>query len=119
METMTHLIDKDALIAEIEKKIKRYRKYYGTLSNAESRTFLDGRVLSFRNVLDLINYLDDKEVDFELITHWFDHIAQIADDRKTANGTVMEDWAALDEIKCLAKNSSEFMKMHYKAQKGE
>jgi len=48
----------------------------------------------------------------ELITYWFEHIAQIADDRKTANGVVMEDWAALDEIKVLAKDSVYFIKNH-------
>lgn len=61
----------------------------------------------------------NQDVDLELVVGWFDHIAQIADDRKTANGVVMEDWAALDEIKCLAKESSEFIKTHYKAQKGK
>jgi hypothetical protein len=48
--------------------------------------------------------------DKELIIEWFEHIAQIADDRKTANGVVMEDWAALDEIKCKAKNAAEYIK---------
>lgn len=98
------LIDKDAVVAEIEKQ--------GTIQPQLS-WFTD-------KLIQIINdSVEVKEVDLELITYWFDHIAQIADDRKTANGTVMEDWAALDEIKCLAKNSSEFIKRHYKAQKGE
>lgn len=46
------------------------------------------------------------------IIYWFEHIAQIADDRKTANGVVMEDWAALDEIKALAKDSVYYIKNH-------
>jgi hypothetical protein len=54
-----------------------------------------------------------KEEDKELIIEWFEHIAQIADDRKTANGIVMPDWAALDEIKCKAKNAAEYIKRHY------
>lgn len=53
-----------------------------------------------------------KPVDLKLIAEWFDHIAQIADDKKTATGVVMEDWAAFDEIKSLAKRSSEFVKSH-------
>ena len=51
-----------------------------------------------------------KQEEKELITYWFEHIAQIADDRKTANGVVMEDWAALDEIKVLAKESVYYIK---------
>ena len=77
-------------------------------------------------VIDKIQYIKEqvenmemKEVDLELIVGWFEHIAQMADDRKTLNGEVMEDWAALDEIKCLAKNSADFIQRHYKAQKGE
>lgn len=54
------------------------------------------------------------EEELDLITQWFEHIAQLADDRKTANGAVMEDWAALDEIKALAKNSANYVKNHLK-----
>lgn len=50
--------------------------------------------------------------DKELILQWFNHIAQIADDRKTLNGEIMEDWAALDEIKSIAKNSMYYIKNH-------
>lgn len=48
----------------------------------------------------------------DLIIGWFEHIAQIANDRKTANGVVMKDWAALDEIKTLATNSMDYIKNH-------
>lgn len=68
---------------------------------------------------ELLKDLEVKEVDLELITGWFDHIAQIADDRMTLTNQRMTDAHALDEIKCLAKNSSEFITKHYKAQKGE
>ena len=67
----------------------------------------------------LENSIEVKNVDLELITGWFDHIAQIADDRMTLTNQRMTDAHALDEIKCLAKNSSEFIKMHYKARKGK
>lgn len=50
--------------------------------------------------------------DKENIICWFEHIAQIADDRKTANDVVMEDWAALDEIKVIAKDSVYYIKNH-------
>ena len=48
----------------------------------------------------------------ENIIYWFEHIAQIADDRKTGNGVVMEDWAALDEIKAIAKDSIYYIQNH-------
>lgn len=53
-----------------------------------------------------------KEEDKDLIIEWFECIAQIADDRKTANNVVMPDWAALDEIKCKAKNAAEYIRNH-------
>lgn len=36
--------------------------------------------------------------DIDMVVGWFKHIRQIATDRKTLTGAVMEDWAALDEI---------------------
>ena len=50
--------------------------------------------------------------DKENIIYGFEHIAQIADDRKTANGIIMEDWAALDEIKAIAIDSMYYIKNH-------
>lgn len=50
--------------------------------------------------------------DIKLIVDWFAHIEQMADDRKTLNGVVMEDWAALDEIKCLAHDCQEYINLH-------
>ncbi|MBP5724953.1 MAG: hypothetical protein J6X18_15445 [Bacteroidales bacterium] len=55
----------------------------------------------------------NKKEEKELVLHWFEHIAQIATDRKTANGVVMEDWAALDEIAAIAKDSVYYIKNHY------
>lgn len=51
----------------------------------------------------------------ELVVNWFEHIAQIAEDRKTANGDVMEDWAALDEIRALATDSAYYVRKHLQA----
>ena len=47
--------------------------------------------------------------DKELIISCFNHIAQIADDKKTLNGFVMTDSDAFDEIKCLAHESAEYV----------
>ena len=41
----------------------------------------------------------------ELILYWFEHIAQLATDKKTANGFVMQDEDAFAEIASLAKNA--------------
>ena len=53
----------------------------------------------------------DEQINEELnlITDWFNHIAQIADDKKTLNDAVMKDSDAFDEIKCLAKRCAEYV----------
>jgi len=109
---MAHLIDKSALVAEIERRLRE-------LSLLEKASYEIGLYDAYKIVLSFLDTIEVKEVDLEIITGWFDHVAQMADDRKTLNGEVMEDWAALDEIKCLAKNSSEFITKHYKTQKEE
>jgi hypothetical protein len=57
------------------------------------------------------NKLKTKEENISLIIKWFDHIQQLATDRKTVNGFVMEYQDTLDEIKCLAKQSKEYVEM--------
>ena len=51
----------------------------------------------------------DENISF--IVKWFEHIEQLATDRKTQNGFVMEYQDTLDEIKCLAKQSKEYVEM--------
>jgi hypothetical protein len=46
-----------------------------------------------------------------LIVKWFEHIEQLATDRKTQNGFVMDKQETLNEIKCLAKHSKEYVEM--------
>ena len=118
---MAKYIDKSALVAEIESKIEKYTKR-GEESDAKRDgygMYWGGVISCLNEVRTLCDTLEVKEVDLELIIGWFDHIAQIADDRMTLTGQRMTDAHALDEIKCLAKNSSEFIQRHYKAQKGE
>lgn len=50
--------------------------------------------------------------DKELIIGWFNHIAQMADDKKTLNGFVMKDSDALDEIKCIARECVEYVEKY-------
>lgn len=56
--------------------------------------------------------MDSEELK-ELIIEWFSHIEQMATDRKTANGYVMDYQECLDEIKVLAKNSREYVDHHF------
>ena len=114
------LIDKDALVADITHKIKvleAFVKNFDGISDKVEKA--KNKIEALGDALSFIENLEVKDVDLELITGWFDHIAQIADDRMTLTNQKMTDAYALDEIKCLAKNSSEFIKTHYKAQKGE
>jgi hypothetical protein len=55
----------------------------------------------------------DKEELKEVIIELFSHIEQMATDRKTANGNVMDYQECLDEIKVLAKDSREFVDRHF------
>ena len=49
----------------------------------------------------------------ELIIDWFSHIEQLAIDRKTLNGYVMDYQDCLDEIKMIAKNSKDFVEQYF------
>lgn len=49
----------------------------------------------------------------DLIIGWFGHIEQMATDRKTLNGDVMDHQECLDEIRRLAKDSREFVERHF------
>ena len=122
---MARLIDKDALVAEIERRTDELYDLLPDASKVENGSITTseacntGKYTALESFKDYVDTLEVKEVDLELITGWFDHIAQIADDRMTLTNQRMTDTHALDEIKCLAKNSSEFITKHYKAQKGE
>ena len=50
----------------------------------------------------------DKDT-LKLAVRWFGHISQIATDRKTANGAVMNYSEALDEIRVLARESAQYI----------
>ena len=52
------------------------------------------------------------KTDKELMMSWFAHIEQIATDKKTLNGVIMDDQQALKEIKVLAKDCQTFIKLY-------
>ena len=47
----------------------------------------------------------------ELVIQWFRTIMQIANDRKNANGFIMKDSDALLNIKILAKDAIEYLRI--------
>lgn len=51
------------------------------------------------------------EENISMVIGWFEHIEQMATDRKTLNGFVMDYQETLEEIKCLSKQSKEYVKM--------
>ena len=57
--------------------------------------------------------------ELKLVAGWFEHIEQLATDRKTANGYVMSMSDTLDEIRCLAKDSRWYMEKHLINKEGE
>ena len=48
-----------------------------------------------------------------LIIEWFSHIEQMATDRKTLNGYVMNYQGCLEKIRRIAKDSREFVDKHF------
>ena len=62
---MTHLIDKDALAAEIERRITAYQKNFDKADNKIARISTDGRIQSLKSILSFLNTLEVKEVDLE------------------------------------------------------
>ena len=65
-----------------------------------------------RTAVNFLRSLRQQSKDISLIKYWFEHIAQIADDRKTITGVVMEDSHALDEIYSIAYNSVYYIEHH-------
>lgn len=61
---MTHLIDKDALVAEIERCINRCNdKKRSCPVNTQIEAICDNKINAFKEVISLINTIEVKEVD--------------------------------------------------------
>ena len=67
---MTQYIDKDALVAELEKRIKETESMQPIFDQ-----FWAGQISAFKGVLKILDTLEVKEVDFEkeLDRIWFDN----------------------------------------------
>ena len=65
---MANLIDKDALVAEIDKRINAWKEYYDDMRNAECYTLASGaylRIDELENLKKFLNTLEVKEVNLE------------------------------------------------------
>ena len=65
---MANLIDKDALVAEIDERIKAWKEYYDDMRNIECYTLASGvylRIDELENFKRFLNTLEVKEVDLE------------------------------------------------------
>ena len=57
MKITTHYIDKDALVAEIEKELNTTKKY--------STEYVNGKKYALKKILSLIDNIKEKEVDLD------------------------------------------------------
>jgi hypothetical protein len=73
--------------------------------------YIDGGKYGKKVTCNKLKTMKTQEENISLIVKWFEHIAQLATDRKTVNGFVMDYQDTLDEIKCLAKQSKEYVEM--------
>ena len=58
-----NLIDKAALVAEIERRVNAYQKNFEKADNKIAKLSTDGRIQSLKAILSFINTLEVKEVD--------------------------------------------------------
>lgn len=73
--------------------------------------YIDGGKYGKKVTCNKLKTMKTQEENISLIIKWFDHIEQLATDRKTQNGFVMDKEETLNEIKCLAKHSKEYVEM--------
>ena len=73
--------------------------------------YIDGGKYGKKVTCNKLKTMKTQEENISLIIKWFDHIEQLATDRKTVNGFVMDKQETLNEIKCLAKQSKEYVEI--------
>lgn len=113
---MKQYIDKDALVAEIE----RLQMDKGRVFNEYDAGFSEGRISVFDNILSFLNTLEVKEVDFEKEIDKFYGMY-----RKNGQTFLLEDneecvdWKEICNPEFETAFAKHFFKLGLKAQKGE
>ena len=100
--SMAHLIDKDALVAEIDERIKAWKEYYDEMRNAECYTLASGAYLRIGNLEDLkkfLNTLEAKEADL-YNNGWIDCEKQMPKETKQTSDTLQghHEWTESDLV---------------------
>jgi hypothetical protein len=99
---MAQYIDKDALVVEIERRIKRFREEKDSVSIVKTNTYKG--ILSFIDTLEVKEVDLEKELSYEDYKGFFEKYPDLSD-----------DWG-FDEAWTFAKH---FFELGLKAQKGE
>jgi hypothetical protein len=90
---MGKYIDKDALVAEIEKELNATKKY--------STEYVNGKKYALKKILSFLDTLEEKEVDLDFETELYKRFGQVK-----------------DFILCM-RIAKHFYELGLKAQKGE
>ena len=112
---MAQYISKDALVAEIERRIKCITKEYQ--ESEQPQFFLLGKINGLENILPFLSTLEVKEVDLE--KHLKEDIEDVFFD---LNGVAVKGathYLTVEDVKDIAKHFYELcMQVSNKAQKG-
>jgi len=110
------LIDKDAVVADIENLEDTYKKC--PTRNSYEEGLKDGRLIGYKDALYKINSLEVKEVDLNasIRDYIYSHFTE------KSNGEMISDWYKVltgIHYKDLKDIANYFFKLGLKAQKGE
>ena len=108
------LVEKDALVAEIERRIKQFVNENNTLlKNSDNAKELCSRIIMCKEVLSLLDTLEVKEVDLEKeLIQWHKNHFERNGTFIGMNGFYLENASQID----IARH---FFELGLKAQKGE
>ena len=107
---MTHYIDKDALVAEIEKKINYYEEAFNNpaFANYEACLIAKGKYRKLLDILQFINALEVKEVD----SIWHDARKTIPEDSSNQIICIKEDDLAVATVGKLVHGTKKWAYLH-------
>lgn len=97
---MAHLIEKDALVAEINNRIDRCTiKKQSCLVNTQVEAICDNKIHAYKELLSFINTLEVKEVDL-YNNGWIDCTKQMPPETKQTSDTLQghREWTESDMV---------------------